>query len=209
MSDVFLSYARENKDFAQRLCRALMSRDKDVWVDWQDIPPTADWLAEVERGIESADTFLFFPVLTPDSLESEVCSHEIHFATRLNKRIVPVVHEDATGARYPRRSHGRTGSRSGARRTSSTASARCSRPWTPTSSGCELTPGSSSRPAAGKPAAATAARSCEGSELDAAEAWLGNETEESYLSLMQVRNGPSSWPAGRTLRVDSVPWSPA
>ena len=39
-----------------------------MWVDWEDIPPTAEWMREVEVAIEGADTFVF--VLSPDSLKS-------------------------------------------------------------------------------------------------------------------------------------------
>ncbi|MDP6599762.1 MAG: toll/interleukin-1 receptor domain-containing protein, partial [Candidatus Poribacteria bacterium] len=43
----------------------LTARDREPWADWQDIPPTADWLAEIYRGIEAADSFLF--IISPDS----------------------------------------------------------------------------------------------------------------------------------------------
>merc|ERR1712098_205296 len=61
--------------------------------DWQDIPPTADWLAEIYRGIEAADSFLF--VISPDSVASEICTLEIEHAVKHNKRLVPVVWKDA------------------------------------------------------------------------------------------------------------------
>src|SRR5262249_47542361 len=46
-----------------------------------------------------ADTFLF--CLTPHSLTSEVCGWEIDVATRLGKRIVPVVLQDSPDAAIP------------------------------------------------------------------------------------------------------------
>ena len=55
MSDVFISYSRRDIDFVRHLFDQLKTRDRELWADWQDIPPLADWLAEIYRGIEAAD----------------------------------------------------------------------------------------------------------------------------------------------------------
>ena len=39
--------------------RISVARDREPWVDWQDIPPTAESLNEVYAGIQTADAFLF------------------------------------------------------------------------------------------------------------------------------------------------------
>ena len=36
-----------------------VARDREPWVDWQDIPLTAESLNEVYAGIQTADAFLF------------------------------------------------------------------------------------------------------------------------------------------------------
>ncbi len=92
MSDVFISYSRRDIDFVRHLFDQLTARDREPWADWQDIPPTADWLAEIYRGIEAANTFLF--VISPDSVASEICTLEIEHAVKHNKRLVPVVWKD-------------------------------------------------------------------------------------------------------------------
>ena len=89
MSDVFISYSRRDIDFVRHLFDQLQAHDREPWADWQDIPPTADWLAEIYRGIEAANTFLF--VISPDSVASEVCTLEIEHAVKHNKRLIPVV----------------------------------------------------------------------------------------------------------------------
>ena len=61
----------------------------DIWVDWEDIPPAADWMEKILRGIEDVDAFLF--MVSPDSTISEVCKVEINHAAKNNKRIIPVV----------------------------------------------------------------------------------------------------------------------
>ena len=87
MADVFISYSRRNIDFVRHLFDQLKAHDRESWADWQDVPPTADWLAEIYRGIEAANTFLF--VISTDSVASGVCTLEIEHAVKHNNRLVP------------------------------------------------------------------------------------------------------------------------
>jgi hypothetical protein len=90
-SRVFVSYSRKDKAFVEKLTESLTSRKREVWVDWQDIPPTADWLNECLLAIDGADTFVF--VISPASVASEICSRELAHAISQSKRIVPVLLE--------------------------------------------------------------------------------------------------------------------
>jgi hypothetical protein len=89
VADVFISYSRRDRDFVRGLNEALEKRDYDVWVDMEDIPPTAEWLAEVYSGIEGSNVFVF--VISPDSIASKVCQQELAHAVEHNKRLVPIV----------------------------------------------------------------------------------------------------------------------
>ena len=71
ISDVFISYSRRDIDFVRYLFDQLTARDRDAWADWQDIPPTADWLVGIYRGIKAADTFLF--VISLNSIGQRFC----------------------------------------------------------------------------------------------------------------------------------------
>ncbi len=93
MNSVFVSYSRKNKDFAKKLVERLHTPERDVWIDWEDIPWTADWWQEIRDGIERSDSFVF--ILSPASLSSLVCNLEIAHALDNNKRIVPIVLEEA------------------------------------------------------------------------------------------------------------------
>ncbi len=108
MTDLFLSYSRRDKVFVKRLTDALMAQQRDIWVDWQDIPATADWWKEVVAGIESADSFVF--VISPDSVQSEVCRREVEQAVANNKRFVPLLHRDISAANDPSKMHPAIGS---------------------------------------------------------------------------------------------------
>jgi C4-type Zn-finger protein len=72
---VFISYSRKDKEFVRRLHEALSQRDREAWVDWEDIRPTEEFMQAIYGAIEGADTFVL--VLTPDSVASAVCGREI------------------------------------------------------------------------------------------------------------------------------------
>jgi len=89
MADVFISYSRQDQAFVRALFGALEVAGQDTWVDWEDIPLTTDWWAEIREGIEEAKAFVF--VMTPASLASQVCTLEVALALTLHKRIIPVL----------------------------------------------------------------------------------------------------------------------
>lgn len=92
MSDLFISYSRKDKVFAQKLYQSLTQSGKSVWVDWEDIPQAADWRAEIQQGIEEAHAVVF--VVSPDFLVSMECMMELEVAEEFNKRLIPLIHRD-------------------------------------------------------------------------------------------------------------------
>jgi WD40 repeat protein len=92
MTKVFISYSRKDKVFAGRLTEALQKSELETWIDWEDIPPTADWMDQIHKGIEEADAFLF--LLSPDSVASKVCGQEVDHAVQNGKRLIPIVARD-------------------------------------------------------------------------------------------------------------------
>jgi WD40 repeat protein len=89
MADLLISYSRRDLAFARRLTAGLEARGKDVWVDLDDIMPSAPWMDEIRVAIAEADSVVV--VISPDSVTSEVCRTELQAAVDLNKRLVPVV----------------------------------------------------------------------------------------------------------------------
>jgi hypothetical protein len=90
ISDVFISYSRRDKSFVRTLFDRFKADGRNIWVDWEDIPPTANWWSEIEAGIEGSNTFIF--IISPDSVQSKVCRDEIDHAIKSGKRFVPVLH---------------------------------------------------------------------------------------------------------------------
>ena len=98
-SDLFISYSRNDKAFVKRLHDALERREFEAWVDWEGIPPTAEWLREVYGAIDASQAFVF--VLSRASNSSEVCGKELKRALAQNKRLVPIVCEELTAESAP------------------------------------------------------------------------------------------------------------
>ena len=91
MADAFISYAREDQDFARRLHAALVDAGHSVWVDWESIHPSSDWFNEIAEGIDQSDAVVF--VVSRDSVHSKECRAELEHARRAEIRIVPVLRE--------------------------------------------------------------------------------------------------------------------
>ena len=89
LSDVFISYSRQDAAFVDTLNKALMQEGKNVWVDWEDIPFSAKWWDEISQAITGATTFIC--VLSPHYLGSKICMEEIALAEARGKRIIPVL----------------------------------------------------------------------------------------------------------------------
>ena len=99
MAEIFISYSRKDTKFVQRLHDGLAAQGRDIWIDWEDIPPTAEWLQEIQAAIDAAEAIVF--VISPDSTTSEICGRELAHAVANNKRLIPVVARDAIEETVP------------------------------------------------------------------------------------------------------------
>lgn len=103
MPDIFISYSRRDKEFAQKFANEWTSNGRDAWVDWEDIPVTADWLAEIHKGIRESDAFVF--IISPDSVTSEVCGWEIDYAIQNQKRFIPILYREVVEPEHKEKMH--------------------------------------------------------------------------------------------------------
>src|SRR5258708_4807300 len=92
MTDVFISYSRKDKAFVRRMFDALTQTGRDAWVDWENIPYSAEWWKEICDGIDKADNFIV--TITPQWLGSKICHQELEYARQNNKRIVPIIRRE-------------------------------------------------------------------------------------------------------------------
>ncbi len=100
MPDAFISYSRgDSREFVERLSAALEERDKDTWVDLDDIPPASKWEQDLREGVAGSDAFCF--VISPGSVASDHCRRELDYASERNKRIVPINHIEVGDTEVP------------------------------------------------------------------------------------------------------------
>jgi TPR repeat protein len=98
---VFISYSRDDLDFADQLNAALDACGFECFIDRQGISGGEDWKRRLGNLIRDADTVVF--VLSPTSARSEICAWEVEEAARLGKRILPVICQPLRGVSPPPR----------------------------------------------------------------------------------------------------------
>lgn len=87
---LFISYSRSDNVFADELVAGLeFARQFEITIDRQSIIEGEDWKKRLGALIADADTVVF--LLSPESAASEMCGWEVDEASRLSKRIVPVL----------------------------------------------------------------------------------------------------------------------
>lgn len=86
MSDVFISYAREQRPHVDRMAAALRELDLEVWFD-RDLTPGQDFPAEIERQARAARAMIV--CWTPESAASPWVRREAEIA-RAAGALVPV-----------------------------------------------------------------------------------------------------------------------
>ncbi|NDJ86979.1 MAG: TIR domain-containing protein [Chloroflexi bacterium] len=93
MSYVFVSYAREDTAFVERLVKDLVADNLPIWFDQQNIEPGENWDAAVEQALQMATVVLV--VVSPASMVSDNVRNDINFARDADQRIVPILYRYA------------------------------------------------------------------------------------------------------------------
>lgn len=96
---VFISYSRDDQDFALRVFEALKKRGLDPQIDTRNLPKLEDWRRELLGFIREADAIVF--IISPRSIASPACAWEIEQVASLNKRLAPIVLERVPDDRIP------------------------------------------------------------------------------------------------------------
>lgn len=92
MSQVFISYSRSDRHYAQRLADRLKSENFDVWWDKDSLLPGDKWDPMLDDAI--SQSFALVVILTPNAIKSHWVTYEWTFASALQIRVIPLRVED-------------------------------------------------------------------------------------------------------------------
>jgi hypothetical protein len=90
--NVFLSYARSDRDLVHKIGQQLRDAGLDVWDPDEKILPGANWTAELKAALDSAGALVVF--ISPEAMASRSVSYEIEYALgakHLRGRLIPVM----------------------------------------------------------------------------------------------------------------------
>jgi hypothetical protein len=88
---LFISHTHSNKTSAHNLKSALANYPIAAFVAHDDIEPTKEWQAEIERALRTTDAMA--AVISPDFIESHWCDQEVGFAFGRGKLVIPLCKE--------------------------------------------------------------------------------------------------------------------
>ena len=91
-SFAFVSYSREDLEFARRLAADLRNAGAQVWMDKLDIHPGQPWERVLEDALAGASRILV--ILSPASVDSENVMAEAAFGLDERKEIIPILYRE-------------------------------------------------------------------------------------------------------------------
>ncbi|HEY9613418.1 toll/interleukin-1 receptor domain-containing protein, partial [Allocoleopsis sp.] len=99
MTQVFISYADEDRATMEKICNSLRRESITVWTNETDIQTGEAFEEAIKRGSEQADNVVY--LLSPDSVKSYFTRQELDYALSLNKRIIPVLVREISSESIP------------------------------------------------------------------------------------------------------------
>jgi hypothetical protein len=91
MAHLFISYSKQNIEFARHLRGLLQASGFDVWMDEARLSASIQWADTIEASITGASAFVI--VMSPEAKESQWVARELLLAQRLRKPIFPILYE--------------------------------------------------------------------------------------------------------------------
>lgn len=89
---VLISYAREDKDIADRICAYLEISGVDCWIAPRDILPGSDWSEAIVKGLETVSVVVL--VFSASTNASKHVPREVERADSKNKTLIPFMIDD-------------------------------------------------------------------------------------------------------------------
>lgn len=89
MKHVFVSYAREDKDFARQLTRQLRESGRIPWQDLRNLRGGDYWQTTIDDALRDAEALVV--IMSPQATRSQYVTYEWAFALGAGVRVIPVV----------------------------------------------------------------------------------------------------------------------
>ena len=99
MTQVFLSYAEEDRAMMEKIRASLRREGITVWTNTTDIQTGEDFVDSIKQGIQKADNLVY--LLSDNSIESSYCQRELDLAVYLNKRNIPLLVQKTDNLELP------------------------------------------------------------------------------------------------------------
>lgn len=91
MSQIFISYSKQNIDFARMLRRKLETAGFPVWMDESALLASERWWHRIEENVRACSAFIV--IMSDESANSDWVERELLLAERLRKPIFPILIE--------------------------------------------------------------------------------------------------------------------
>lgn len=88
----FISYASEDRDFAELIKMKLESKGVEIWSDIHKIQPGDEWRKQIDYGLLNSDVVIV--LLNTNSAKSSYVTYEWAFALGNGKKIIPLLLEE-------------------------------------------------------------------------------------------------------------------
>ena len=99
----FVSYSRQDKEFALKVANDLKAAKAMVWMDQLELIPGDRWDRAVQDALQKASIVVV--ILSPEAVSSDNVLDEVSFALDEKKTVVPVLYRDCTVPLRLRRLH--------------------------------------------------------------------------------------------------------
>lgn len=96
---VFISYARRDREFVDRLASDLRSSGVMIWRDVDEIVPGQNWVDIISVAVKEADVLLF--ISSTHSAQSEWMQYEVKAAFDRGVPTIPVIIDDSGAQNIP------------------------------------------------------------------------------------------------------------
>lgn len=105
MTDTFISYADEDKSIHEQVRKHLTRYLITSWAHYLDIRKGEEFDQAILEGIEKANNVLYF--ISKKSVQSIYCHKELAYASKHNKRIIPLLIEPVPESDFPEQIKGK------------------------------------------------------------------------------------------------------